>query len=275
MRAVYRFVLTVLVAVLLPATATRADIDGTTDSSSGEVTVRASTAPVYGSGGGGSGGPVCRWQAMTRGQAADIGGGGGSGALTLDERRQTAVRTIGGRVHILYIVGCGSTTTLRYVHTGITAGDLLPGVLDIARGRIQPPTPDINPPASAGGIVNLGLWLAVEPATTAPISAEAGPAWITVTPEHTETTFDFGNGDTITCDGPGTPITDLETVDQGPCGYTYVESSPDDEPYQLTISTTWALPYTSSDGPGTLPPLTRDLSIDYDVDEIQTIGIDG
>ena len=251
-----------------------ADTTGLTDSDSGEVTVWASTAPVYASGGGSGGGPVCRWRALTRGEAADIGGGGGSSALAPDERGQTAVRTIGGRIHVLYIVGCSNTTTLRYVPTGISAGDLIPGVLDIARGRVQPPIPAINPPAEAGGIVNLGLWLAVEPATLAPISAEAGPAWITVRPEHTTTTFNFGNGDTVTCDGVGTPITDLDTVEAGPCGYTYLQSSPDEQPYQLTVTASWALPYTSSDGPGTLPPLTRALTIDYDVDEIQTIGVD-
>ena len=181
---------------------------------------------------------MCRWRALTRGEAADIGGGGGSSAL--DSRRARADRRPHDRrpVHILYIVGCSNTTTLRYVPTGITAGDLIPGVLDIARGRVQPPIPDINPPAEAGGIVNLGLWLAVEPATLAPISAEAGPAWITVSPEHTRPRFDFGNGDTVTCDGAGTPITDLDTVDAGPVRLHLPPVLPDDQPYQLTITTT-------------------------------------
>ncbi len=234
----------------------------------------ASTAPVYGGGTSSGSSPVCRWRAITRGEAAGIGGGNNGAPLTAEQAAQPAVRTINGRLHLLYAVVCPTGTTLRYVPAGTTANDLIAGVLDIANTRIQPPTPDINPPPEVGSLVNLGLWLAVQPTTITPISAEAGPAWITLTPRHTTTTFDLGNGDTITCDGHGTPITDPDTFDQGPCGYTYRQSSPDDRPYQLTITSTWTLPYTSSDGPGTLPPLTRTLTVDYDIDELQTIGTD-
>jgi enoyl reductase len=170
---------------------------------------------------------------------------------------------------------------LRYVPTGIDTDDLIPGITDIVRGQLQPPIPNINPTAESNGIVNLGMWLAVEPQTLPPITAQAGPTtWITVTPTLTSTTYDFGNGDTTTCDGTGIPIRDvhpdLDVIEQSPtCGYTYRLSSPEDEPYQLTITTTWELPYTSSSGPGEIPPLDRSLTIDYDVDEIQTLGTNG
>ena len=85
-----------------------------------------------------------------------------------------------------------------------------------------------------------------------------------------------GEQDTINCDGVGTPIPDsaLNSLDQGPCGYTYPQSSPDDDPYQLTITTNYTITYTTSTGAnGTLTPITRSVTIDYDVDEIQTIGV--
>ena len=113
------------------------------------------------------------------------------------------------------------------------------------------------------------------------ITAQAGPAvWITVTPTLDTTTFDLGNGDSITCASTGVPIEsvhpDLDVVEQSPtCGYTYLHSSPDDAPYQLSVTTTWVLPYTSSEGSGEIPPLERTITIDYDVDEIQTIGVRG
>ena len=101
-----------------------------------------------------------------------------------------------------------------------------------------------------------------------------------MTPTLATTTFDLGNGDSVTCDGTGVPIEDvypdLDVVEQSPtCGYTYRTSSPEDAPYRLTITTTWELPYESSEGAGEIPPLERTVTVDYDVDEIQTVGVRG
>jgi len=63
-------------------------------------------------------------------------------------------------------------------------------------------------------------------------------------------------------------------VEEGPCGYTYRLSSPEDEPYLMTITSTYNVTYTTSTGrSGTLGPLNRSTTFDYDIDEIQTIGI--
>ena len=120
------------------------------------------------------------------------------------------------------------------------------------------------------------MWLAVDdPGITTARAALAG-VWAEVTAVASGTIIDFGNGDTITCDGLGTPIPEsaLDELDQGPCGYTYRQSSPDDDPYRLTITTTYAISWTTSAGSnGTLTPIGRSTTIDYDVDEIQTIGV--
>ena len=60
---------------------------------------------------------------------------------------------------------------------------------------------------------------------------------------------------------------------EGPCGYTYLTSSPEDDAYQLTVAATRTITYRSSAGNGTRNSLDRTLTVDYDVDEIQTIGI--
>lgn len=192
-----------------------------------------------------------------------------------DRRRvQAKVTYLGGEPHYVYAVRCSDFNgSLRLVPTTLATDDLIPGLHDVATGRILAPVPDVSPQLDFTGYVNLGMWLAVEPATIAPITAEAGPnVWITVTPEHQSIHFDFGNGDTRTCDGFGQPISYLETFDEGPCGYTYRQSSPDSEPYQVRVSTTWSLPYASSNGGGTLPPFTRDAVFPHNVDELQTVG---
>lgn len=192
-----------------------------------------------------------------------------------DRRRsEPKVTYFGDEAHYVYAVRCiGVTGTIRLVPTTVASDDLIPGLHDVATDRILLPVPDVSPELGFTGYVNLGMWLAVEPAAIAPITAEAGPnVWITVTPEHQSIHFDFGNGDTRTCDGFGEPISYLETFDEGPCGYTYRHSSPDSQPYQVRVSTTWNLPYTSSNGSGTLPPFTRDAVFAHNVDELQTVG---
>lgn len=115
------------------------------------------------------------------------------------------------------------------------------------------------------------MWLAVEPASYEPITASAGPVWMTVTPTSGTTTFEFGNGDRETCDAFGTPIIDLDTLEEGPCGYTFREPGL----FSITAVTTWLLPFNSSSGSGALEPMARTTTFDYRVREIQTVGVGG
>jgi hypothetical protein len=190
-----------------------------------------------------------------------------------------AIRNIAGAESRLYRVACpGGLTGQRWVRIGISSADLVPGVIDIVESQLQLPVPDINPAPSDGSFVNLGMWLAVEPQTMQPVTAEAGTAWITVSPRLVSTEFDLGNGDSVSCDGTGVAIEDvhpdLDVIEQSPsCGYTYRASSADDAPYRLTVSTVWELPYRSSEGGGNLTALRRSVTVGYDVDEIQTVGI--
>ncbi len=133
-------------------------------------------------------------------------------------------REIDGELYQRYVVRCpGEPAEERWVPVGERPGDLLPGLLDRAHALIPLPAPAMNPAAEVGAIVNVGLWLAVEEQVVPSISAEAGSAWITLTP-------------------------------------------------RMTIVTVWELPYESS-GRGEVPALQRSVTVDYDVDEIQTVGI--
>jgi hypothetical protein len=247
------------------------------DTGGGSVNLFATAVVTFGAGGGGSG-PVCSWKRVTRGEVGGIGGGQAGGPeLSSEEAAQPATTVIGGVTYYTYAVSCpGLGTDLRFVNPNVTAADLFDLIRREVNERVPAPVHNMNPAPEVGGVVNLGLWLAVEPQTMDPVHAEAGPAWITATPMMVNATFDMGvegNEDKITCAGLGTPYPEgSNDPDEGPCGYTYRQKLPDDAAYTVTITTEWTIPYTSSSGSGTLTAVTTSSSYDYNVDEIQTIG---
>ncbi len=230
----------------------------------------ASQQPVI-TGGQSDGGPVCDWKWLTVGEILAFGPPQGGPPPTPEVLASNMVLPVNGVDMRVYLVRCPSGDDIRLVNPNVTVPDLIPGVYDYADDTIELPVTLVNPPVNTKGIVNLGMWLAVEEAAYEPITAEAGPAWITVTPTIGQTRFAFGNGDDEVCEGFGVPIVDLETLEEGPCGYTY--AAPGD--FTLTITSTWELPYTSSSGSGSLSPLRRTSTYTYDVIEIQTVGASG
>jgi hypothetical protein len=160
-----------------------------------------------------------------------------------------------------------------WVDTSITVQDVIDDAVDRARRAVPAPVLDVSPSPAAGGVVNLGVWLALEPPAPVTARAEAGLLWAEATVTLTSTRWAMGNGDVVTCDGPGVPISDVETVGEGPCGYTYRVSSPDDDPFEMTVTAVWAVTYRSSGGGGAAGTIDRSATVTYDVDEIQSIGI--
>jgi hypothetical protein len=136
--------------------------------------------------------------------------------------------------------------------------------------RVPAPQPDLSP--AGPGIVNLGMWLAVDVPDIPSAFARSGSNWARVTPTLASTTFDFGNGDRTTCDGGGTAISALESIGEGPCGYTYTERSASGAPFRITVEMTWNIWLDSSGGSRVLAPIRRSTTFDYDVFEIQTVG---
>ena len=178
-----------------------------------------------------------------------------------------------GREEMVFNRMCPDGSGFTWVDVTVTVQDAIDDAVDRARRAVPAPALAMSPSPEAGGIVNLGLWLALAGQEPLTVRAEAGPHWAEATVTLTSTSWSMGNGDVVTCDGPGTPIVDTEVLDEGPCGYTYRRSSPDDAPYRFSVTATWAVDYESSGGSGTAGTIDRTLSVDYDVDEIQTIGI--
>ena len=200
---------------------------------------------------------------------------GASGYVFAERADGSIVRSFpDGREETVYNRVCpDGTSGFTWVDTSITVQDVIDDAVDRARGAVPSPTLDISPPPEVGGIVNLGMWLALQAQPPVTVRAEAGPHWAEATVTLASTSWDFGNGDEVVCEGAGVPIVDPDTPEQGPCGYTYRTSSPEDSPYVLGVTATWAVTYRSSGGSGSAGSIGRTVTVDYDVDEIQTIGI--
>lgn len=168
-----------------------------------------------------------------------------------------------------------STDTVWHLLTVVDPALGIEPAYDEAVDMIELPEPLLSP--TVRGVVNLGMWLAVAEQDPIVARAEIATAWAEVRATQTLTTFDFGNGDVVTCDELGTPIprSRMDTVEEGPCGYTY-RSANDGEPYTITITSTWAIEWELSDGrTGTRPDVTLSSSVEYPVIEIQTVGTGG
>ena len=220
--------------------------------------------------------PRCTHRPATYGEYPNVVPEGANG---VPDPNSQVNRDNGGRAETGWVRECsggGGADPFYWAPAAIDPVDLVPDALARVRTQLAAPSPAINPDATAGGIVNLGMWLAIDdPGTTVARATLAG-VWAQVTANVSGLEIDLGNGDTVTCDGLGTPIPDvaLDSLDEGPCGYTYRRSSPDDQPYQLAITAVYDVVWSTSSGAsGTLADIGRTITLGYDVDEIQTVGV--
>jgi hypothetical protein len=270
----------VLVAVALAATPSPV-LAGTIgpDDSAGSTSVSAGSgvigAGVVVSGGGVSGssggsGSGCVWRPAT---VADFPGLGES-QVTGDGGIERV--TAAGRPETGFIRECPDRAPVFvWVDTGPTVEELLVEAAVQVQRRVPVPVFDVSPAPQRGGIVYLGMWLAVQDPGPVSVTARVGDVFATVTATVASTRFEFGNGDVVECPGVGTPIVDPSVVEEGPCGYTYREISAPGEPYRLAATITWTVTYQTSSGSGALDSLTTSTAVAYPVGEIQTIGIAG
>ncbi|MEO1055871.1 MAG: hypothetical protein AAFY28_03060 [Actinomycetota bacterium] len=236
-----------------------------------------------GSGSGGSGeaepeAPRCERREATVGSVVTSTAGGELDP-SLDPFEQASI-TYGTVTLLAVCERCdGGVWELIFVEQ-VDPLDLLPDAEQAARARLQVPSPNINPDPALGGFVNLGLWFAVEEPNPDPVvaRAELSGVWAEASGTLRGIEVDPGTGDpVVVCDGVGVPIEavdpSLESVEQGPCGYTYTQSSPEDSPFQMTVTNVYDLTWRTSDGrSGSLGEARRSVTFGYDVDEIQTVG---
>jgi hypothetical protein len=162
-----------------------------------------------------------------------------------------------------------------------TVDDLWPGAYDEAVRRIPLPSLDMSPPPEAGGIVNIGLWLAVEEPQPVTARAEAGSVWAQATATLIGLAWDMGAGDMVECSGFGDPIIDPNVREQSPyCGYTYEWPSVPQftgagNAYEASVTAHWGIQITGSDGRNVAAtPVDVTFEFLYPVCEVQTLGVD-
>jgi hypothetical protein len=226
------------------------------------------------SGSGGTSKPRCSWEKALVGDFRDIPGAvHGEGVRSTDQ-----VVELGRDGEVLGLgwwkTCSGTEPQFVWVTPTVDIQVLIDGAAARARAATPTPAPNINPAPEAGSFVNLGLWLAIDDPGVTTARVDLGGQWAQARAVHAGFEVDFGNGDSVTCEALGTPIVDVEAVEEGPCGYTYRLSSPEEEPYLVTITSIYDVTYTTSTGrSGSLGALRRSTSFNYDVDEVQTIGV--
>lgn len=255
------------------------------DATTGQVAAQAGLDRVGGQQASGSAPsrPRCSWQVVTLNQLP-VGYTTSTDPVRRDEATTSLLppgSAAGQGTQTLYLRSCpGQSDAWVWASDGVDEDDLIASAFQRVTAQVPSPAMNMNPDPSVGGIVNIGLWLAVEDPGQVSITASVGPVWATVTARYEHTTWDMGNGDSVECAGLGTPIVDWDTPEQGPCGYTYRwPSAPkftgtDDLAYHASVTGHWDVTYATSSGrSGTLSPIARTTDFAYQVREIQTLRV--
>lgn len=266
--------LAVLSVLLWPA---KAGADGTTDAWTDGNDVGAgagSSDSTGGSGstGGGGAAPVCEWvklapeEALIADRLVESGDGPARGDGPGAWYRHTCVGST------------GSTSTIVWVADRVDPLVLARQAAD--RAAIPSPPLAFNPAPEEGAVVNVETWLWVDRSAWRPVSAQAAAGGITVTATAApqRVVWEMGNGDRVTCDGPGTAYDRSkrpaeQTTD---CSYTYRASSARAEggTFRVTATVSWAVTWsvTGAAGGGSLGTVSRSQSVRMPVREIQAVN---
>ena len=110
------------------------------------------------------------------------------------------------------------------------------------------PTIEMAPPDGSPQLVGVSSWLWIDPGAwrTLTASASAGPVTTTATATPTKVVWDMGDGDSVTCDGPGTPYSSGDPNATTDCSYTWPQAG------TFTVSATvyWNVMWTATGAPG-------------------------
>jgi hypothetical protein len=142
--------------------------------------------------------------------------------------------------------------------------------------------PSIASPRAAGTyIVGVPMWMWVNqtPTTYGPNSASASLAGVTVTAtaKVSKIVWKLGDGESVTCNGPGTPYEASFGKQESPtCGHTYTRTSASQSggKYAVTATATWTVDWQVAGGGGQTGQLTevRQSQMQVAIGEVQVVG---
>ena len=153
------------------------------------------------------------------------------------------------------------------------------GLADQAIARLNLGAPDIGfaPNAGRTGLVGLPVWMwtKVTPRTWGPTTASAAVPGlsVTATARATNILWSMGNGEVVTCRGPGTPYSrKAPQVSSPTCGFVYRSSSAGKpgSAFHVVATTTWAISWVGGGASGQATQ-TRSSSLSVRIGELQVL----
>lgn len=150
----------------------------------------------------------------------------------------------------------------------------------LATVSIAPPAIRTSPSENGRLFVQVPTWLWLDSSwwTTYEATANTGRVWSTVRATPVSTRWALGDGEAVSCKGPGTPWRPGLSEAASNCTHTYRSSSAAQPggTFGLDATVTLEVSWTSNASTGgTLPAISRTSALQVDVGEIQAIGTRG
>jgi hypothetical protein len=188
-------------------------------------------------------------------------------------------------LHVQVLRMCDDVSTGEYVSVDlIVVVPPLPPPVDpaelarMARSRLPIAAPEWQTYPDAEQVVNVPSWLWVDGWAPLTRTATAGGVTATVTAMPVSQRWDFGNGDSRTCQGAGSSFDRSRRVaDQPPptCSYAFPKSSASSpgETFAGSVTVTWQVSWSSNIGAGgNLGLLSRSSQVPFRVAEVQAVN---
>ena len=131
--------------------------------------------------------------------------------------------------------GCLGPPSFQYILDGPVARPLIVQAQE-AFGNLAPPAGAVRHSPDVHGIVSLATWLWLEPGSFAEVFGSSAEGLVAVA-EPDSTTWNTGDGGSVSCDGGGTPYT---AGAQATCTHTYTRAS---ARYDGSVTRTWRVHY--------------------------------
>lgn len=148
----------------------------------------------------------------------------------------------------------------------------------VAVSRLRLPSPVLGTSPSGDQVVRVPTWLWVDRSVWGPVSATAQVPGVSVTATAVpvSVTWSMGTGDSVTCQGPGTPYTPgaSDAAASSPdCGYMYARSSAGQprERFAVSVTVSWRVSWAGGGQSGTVEGLSTRARVDLRVREVQAV----
>ncbi|HEY1829800.1 MAG TPA: hypothetical protein VGG38_06095 [Acidimicrobiales bacterium] len=105
------------------------------------------------------------------------------------------------------------------------------------------PSIEMAPPDGSPQLVSVATWLWLDPDAwqTLTATANAGTVTATATATPSKVIWNMGDGDSVTCDGPGTPYSSSDPNATTDCSYTWPQAGS----YTVTATVYWSVTWTA------------------------------